>query len=47
MSVLSHLFGNDVRTVPYCFYNHNLHSCSIKITWFEYVIVEVQLPILF
>ena len=24
------------------FYSRNLHSCSIKIAWFEYVIIEIQ-----
>ena len=47
MTVLSHLFVCDVKTVLHCFYNHNLHSCSITIAWFEYVIIETQLQYYF
>ena len=47
MSVLSHLFACDVKIVLYCFYSHNLHSCSVKIAWFEYVIIKTQLQYYF
>ena len=49
ISVLSHLFACDVQMiiVLYCFYSHNLHSCSIKNAWFEYVIIETQLQYYF
>ena len=48
MSVLSHLFGCDVKTMCYIvFYGRNSHSCSIKIARFENVIIEFQLQYYF